>query len=503
MRKIAMLSVLALAFSAAGALAQERSEPPREQKGPPPQAYEDCRGKQAGDAVQHTTPEGVVAATCEETPQGLAARPTQRPERPGDSRPPADKGAQDRSERGKGGADRPSQDGKGGGYSIAQALSDRAQLTTIAYSGLAFLTGDFGSSTFIPPGKVSDFFGFQYMRDIDAAGKGHNPMFLDRIAGNVVAILSEAQRKLFEDAAREQEGLVEQIARKRFPLIAAFHRELAGDLPPGTAGLDRTAVVAYGADLFALDATLAYRRAKVFGAAATSLTSAQKAALGRLKFGDFATWPEVGQDEARRLRPRGASKLVSVGYMTLASEFFSWYAGSVEADTYFCPERHGTYFGGFYLKDMPAMGKRDYDISTSITGDAGSAFVDLLTASQRARFTGVLDRQRKALAEIVEVRRATATRLRGFLRGAGPTEQEIVALGRRYGELDGALAYEYATTFAAIAKSLDAQQKEKLRALRSLQSREVGTAFLYSDRIQMPSVPESAFLFGAARRAQS
>lgn len=47
-------------------------------------------------------------------------------------------------------------------------------------------------------------------------------------------------------------------------------------------------------------------------------------------------------------------------HLTYASEFFSWYSGSVEADTYFCPERHGTYFGGFYMKDMPAMGKRDY-----------------------------------------------------------------------------------------------------------------------------------------------
>ena len=62
--------------------------------------------------------------------------------------------------------------GKSGGpqkYSIEQAVSDNAQLHTIAFSGLAFITGDFGAATFIPPGKVCDFFGFQYMRDIDAA----------------------------------------------------------------------------------------------------------------------------------------------------------------------------------------------------------------------------------------------------------------------------------------------------------------------------------------------
>jgi phosphatidylethanolamine-binding protein (PEBP) family uncharacterized protein len=64
-------------------------------------------------------------------------------------------------------------------YSIEQAISDRAQLTTIGFSGLAFITGDFGASTFLPPGKVCDYFGFQFMSDIDAAEKGHNPMFVD------------------------------------------------------------------------------------------------------------------------------------------------------------------------------------------------------------------------------------------------------------------------------------------------------------------------------------
>jgi hypothetical protein len=244
-------------------------------------------------------------------------------------------------------------------YSIEQAVSDQAQLHTIAFSGLAFITGDLGSSTFIPPGKVADFFGFQYMRDIDAAGKGHNPMFLDRVAGNVMKILSDDQRRLFEDAARQQEALVREIALKRLPLIAAFHRELDGKRPAGTSGLSRAAVRSNGAELFALDAALAYRRAEVFGKVAGSLTDRQKQDLGRMKFGDFATWPAMDREEVQRLRPRGASKLVSVGYMTLASEFFSWYAGSVEADTYFCPERHGTYFGGFYLKDLPAMGQRD------------------------------------------------------------------------------------------------------------------------------------------------
>ena len=118
---------------------------------------------------------------------------------------------------------------------------------------------------------------------------------------------------------------------------------------------------------------------------AAALTPAQKAYLGKMKFGDFGTWPDVDMEQYKL--PRGTEKLVNVAYMTYASEFFSWYAGSVEADTYFCPERHGTYFGGFYMKDMPAMGKRDFDISTSVTGDSGAAFLEALTPEQRGWVT--------------------------------------------------------------------------------------------------------------------
>ena len=48
---------------------------------PPPQAFADCKGKKVGDAIQHTTPEGKVAATCQESPKGLEARPD-RPRNP-------------------------------------------------------------------------------------------------------------------------------------------------------------------------------------------------------------------------------------------------------------------------------------------------------------------------------------------------------------------------------------------------------------------------------------
>ena len=62
------------AFGQAQAAASKPAPPGGHE--PPPQAYADCKGKQAGTKVQHTTREGVVAAICEDSPKGLVARPS-------------------------------------------------------------------------------------------------------------------------------------------------------------------------------------------------------------------------------------------------------------------------------------------------------------------------------------------------------------------------------------------------------------------------------------------
>ena len=201
----------------------------------------------------------------------------------------------------------PRKDGKKGEglqkYSIEQAMSDSAQLHTIAFNGLAFITGNFGAATFIPPGKVCDFFGFQYMRDIDVAQKGHNPKFLDRVAGNVLQTLNDGQRAIFEKAARQEADQLNTLAEKRLPLIKAFCRELDGAIPSGSSGLNKDAVTQYVGDIFAFDAELSYNRAQVFGQIVSSLTTEQKEYLAKMKFGDFNTWPEVDMDKYKL--PRG------------------------------------------------------------------------------------------------------------------------------------------------------------------------------------------------------
>lgn len=73
-----LVSPAALAQSAGGPgqdQARQGAGAGSQQREPPAQAYEDCKGKKAGDAVQHTTPEGKVTAICADSPKGLVARP--------------------------------------------------------------------------------------------------------------------------------------------------------------------------------------------------------------------------------------------------------------------------------------------------------------------------------------------------------------------------------------------------------------------------------------------
>jgi len=79
-------------------------------------------------------------------------------------------------------------------YTIEQTLSDGAQRCTIAFDALAFLTGDLGADSFFPPGKVADFWGFQYLRDNDPTEMGHNTDFLTRAALNMLHVLPPSQR---------------------------------------------------------------------------------------------------------------------------------------------------------------------------------------------------------------------------------------------------------------------------------------------------------------------
>lgn len=358
-------------------------------------------------------------------------------------------------------------------YNLTQATSERAQLHTVAFSGLAFMTGNFGADTFFPPGKVADFFGFQYMRDNDKNEKGHNTDFLTRIANNVIAILTPEQLQKLKDLANQQAPIYDAFAMKRMGLIKAFRTRLETRKE-----LNKTDIIKLGAELYELDAELSYNRALVVGGIINSFSNEQKAALAQLRFDNSSTWPVIPEN----LDKRSLSHRAHVCVMTYASELFSWYAGSVEADVYFCPERHGTYFGGFYLKDFPAMGNHDYNISTALTGDTGRDFIAVLNDVQAEYLYETIRKQAPLLSEIVKIRESVSTELRKAMYNEKPDKKKVYSLIKRYGELDAEMSYYEVNSFSLIYKTLSESQKEKIIQIRH-QNVLPQCAYLYSDPI--------------------
>ena len=132
-------------------------------------------------------------------------------------------------------------------YNMNQTLSDQAQLNTIAFDALAFLTGNLGADSFFPPGKVADFWGFQYLRDNDLGKMGHNTDFLTKAANNMLLVLNDSQRAQLISLAKAQVEDIDQYALDRFVPIDSFRRLLTGDVPENSDGLDLGAVMQYSA----------------------------------------------------------------------------------------------------------------------------------------------------------------------------------------------------------------------------------------------------------------
>lgn len=377
-------------------------------------------------------------------------------------------------------------------YSLEQAMSDNGQLMTIAFSGLAFITGNSGGDTFMPPGKVADFFGFQYMRDIDVAGYGHNTTFLSRVANNVLYVLNSDQKAKLVALAKEQAPLYINFAFNRFPLMNAFRRSLEGNLPTGAATLSQQAMAQYTSRLYNTDADLSYHRAVTVGQIVCSFTTEQKAYFAKMKFNDYSSWPDIAEDAALK---KSMTNTEFVAVMTYASELFSWYKGGLNADIYFCPERHGTYFGGFYMKDYPAMNNPNYFIPTDLTGNSGKAFLDILNTEQQNLITSIIAAQKALLDEIARIRSDISKELRKAMNGDTIDKDKIYTLIARYGELDGTMSGLYAMRFSEVNSTLTVDQRAAMVKVRNLDVIPQG-AYCFSTPVPMPIVPNTDFLFG-------
>ena len=376
-------------------------------------------------------------------------------------------------------------------FNTAFTLSDGSQNHQIAFNGLGFLSGDFCSCSFVPPGKVADYFGFQYLRDNDVTGMGHNSDFSAVIANNLLSILTAEQKTLIIATAKSQVDSLQRYAMNRLPLIESFVRLKDKTMPTNSPGLDSAAVKAYSAELYRTDARVCIQRAKVYASIINSFTTKQKNFLDSLVKIGGRNMPNL----PLQIDQRGLNNYQFVGAMSIADDIFSWYVGNVDADAYFCPERQGNYFGSYYLKDAPAMGNPNYSIDTALSQTGGQRMLNALTVSQRALITSLTKQQKSSMYTLVDRRTDLSKLLRGYLTGAAVDTAKVIQLSEEYGQLDGRISYLYATAFAQVNWTMTSAQLDTLMKIRNLDAYPCVGAYSYSDKISMPAIKNTDFLF--------
>lgn len=410
-------------------------------------------------------------------------------------------------------------------YTLAYSLTDVGQETTLAFDGFAMVTGNLQAQSFFPPGKVADYTGFQYLRDNDPDNMGHDTNFMTNIANNVLYILNDDQLAQLQTLAIAQQYDINEYAYKRYTLMKAFRRLIDGDIPTGSTGLNLDAVKQASNELYLIDGQLAFERALLYPNIYSSMDSSQFAYLNGMVGEGSNSWPVLTSEQLDSINAKmsGLPNGVVVAMMTYAGDIFSWYAGSVDADVYFCPERHGTYYGGFYIKDAPAMNVPGYNISETLTSTAGSALSassdGYVTPAQAEVMDSLVNTQRNNLyagaTNIVLMRTEIATLLRSLRTSTANSaivEQRVLALSGIYGNLDGENNYNYATVFAQVYNTLTSDQMAQLAALRKsiltgtyasgtlFDFTDCATYFLYSAAITdtsvlYPYVADTDYLF--------
>ena len=144
------------------------------------------------------------------------------------------------------------------------------------------------------------------------------------------------------------------------------------------------------------------------------------------------------------------------------------------------------------------MNDPEYSIPTDMTGNMGDAMLGALTPDQAKLISSLVDIQKPYLQGIVETREQISSELRKFMAGESADSATVLGLMEKYGELDGSIVYNYAVNFAQVAQTLTSEQKTQLLAFREEMLGDLmfpSGAYLYSQPISMPEIPESDFLF--------
>ncbi len=446
---------------------------------PPPESKMACKGKPEGEKCSFVSPKGEESGSCEYTPDKAYfscrpdrdARKTQKGNiRENDSRP-----------------------GPKELYSIEQSTDDNTQLKTISFAALAFMSSDICDMSFLPPGKSASYFGFQHLRDVFGGAEGHGQNFVPRIANNLLYILNRSQKNKLIHLAEKQLKKINQFAMMRFPLLITFDRFAHKQLPNGTLQLNRQKIIQHSADLYALDGELSYERAIGFAEVIHSLSKNQKEKLEGLKNKKLDNWTT----HSEQLDKRSFDHDVYIALMTYSSELYSWYAGDLEKDVYFTPERTAAYFGAYWTKAAPmkAVKTKNYKISMNLTSESGVLFLEMLSSKQRKKITGLVQAQKRYLLSLTNIRRGIAVEIRKIFTGTTGNYVEVIRLSRKFGEADGEIAYLYANAFTEVRHSLTRNQQKKAIEIRNISQYKCKGAFLYAEPISVPDVSNISTYF--------
>jgi len=102
------------------------------------------------------------------------------------------------------------------------------------------------------------------------------------------------------------------------------------------------------------------------------------------------------------------------------------------------------------------------------------------------------------LQGIVDTRKEISTELRKFKDGSAADSATVLSLMGKYGQFDGEIIYNMAVHFTEVSQSLTSAQKTQLNGLRKEMLGDLmhpSGAYLYSEPIAMPDIPNTDFLF--------
>ena len=112
--------------------------------------------------------------------------------------------------------------------------------------------------------------------------------------------------------------------------------------------------------------------------------------------------------------------------------------------------------------------------------------------------TGLVDVQRPSLTNIVMVREQVAAELRKFKSGGSADQATVLGLMEQYGAYDGEIIYNLAVNFTKVNQTLTSEQQAQLTAMRQELLGDLAhptSAYLYSQAVAMPDIPNTDFLF--------